>query len=127
MEGGGASYIQGGRVPRDASIGSSRQQGPSVPSSETSERVNEVRVGAVTISLLNWTHFLHPEVNGPACSQESRLHPIVLGCLDLLIYSESHIQGTGGVRSQAKDSRKAKVEQSEFDETLSEQEGRLSL
>jgi hypothetical protein len=31
------------------------------------------------------------------------------------------------VRSQAKDSRKAKVEQSEFDEELSEQEGRLSL
>jgi hypothetical protein len=35
-------------VPRDASIGSSRQQGPSVPSSESSERVDEVRVGAVT-------------------------------------------------------------------------------
>jgi hypothetical protein len=31
------------------------------------------------------------------------------------------------VRSQAKDSRKAKVEQGEFDEELSEQEGRLSL
>jgi hypothetical protein len=48
MEGGGADYIQGGRVPRNASVGSSRQQGPSVPSSESSERVNEVRVGAVT-------------------------------------------------------------------------------
>jgi hypothetical protein len=31
------------------------------------------------------------------------------------------------VRSQAKDSRKAKVEQSEFKEELSEQESRLSL
>jgi hypothetical protein len=31
------------------------------------------------------------------------------------------------VRSQAKDSREAKVEQGEFDEELSEQEGRLSL
>jgi hypothetical protein len=31
------------------------------------------------------------------------------------------------VRSQAKDSRKAKVEQGEFDGELSEQEGRLSL
>jgi hypothetical protein len=31
------------------------------------------------------------------------------------------------VRSQAKDSRKAKVEQGEFDEELSEQEGRLPL
>jgi hypothetical protein len=31
------------------------------------------------------------------------------------------------VRSQAKDSRKAMVEQSEFDEELSEQEGRLPL
>jgi hypothetical protein len=31
------------------------------------------------------------------------------------------------VRSQAKDSRKAKVEQSEFDEELSEPEGRLCL
>jgi hypothetical protein len=31
------------------------------------------------------------------------------------------------VRSQAKDSRKAKVEQGEFDEKLSEQEGRLAL
>jgi hypothetical protein len=40
-------------------------------------------------------------------------------------------QGSGsearGVRSQAKDSRKAKVEQGEFDEELSEQEGRLPL
>jgi hypothetical protein len=34
---------------------------------------------------------------------------------------------TQAVRSQAKDSRKAKVEQGEFDEELSEQEGRLSL
>jgi hypothetical protein len=33
-------------VPRDASVGSRRQQGPSVPSSE---RMNEVRVGAVTL------------------------------------------------------------------------------
>jgi hypothetical protein len=42
-------------VPRDASVGSSRQQEPSVPSSESSEssgRVNEVRVGAVTIGLV---------------------------------------------------------------------------
>jgi hypothetical protein len=31
------------------------------------------------------------------------------------------------VRSQAKDSRKAKVEQGEFDGELSEQEGRLPL
>jgi hypothetical protein len=31
------------------------------------------------------------------------------------------------VRSQAKDSRKAMIEQSEFDEELSEQEGRLLL
>jgi hypothetical protein len=31
------------------------------------------------------------------------------------------------VRSQAKDSRRAMVEQSEFDEELSEQEGRLLL
>jgi hypothetical protein len=31
------------------------------------------------------------------------------------------------VRSQAKDSKKAKVEQGEFDEELSEQEGRLAL
>jgi hypothetical protein len=31
------------------------------------------------------------------------------------------------VRSQAKDSRKAMVEQNEFDEELSKQEGRLSL
>jgi hypothetical protein len=43
-----AGYIQGGRVPRNASVGSSRQQGSSVPSSESSGRVNEVRVGAVT-------------------------------------------------------------------------------
>jgi hypothetical protein len=35
-------------VPRDASVGSSRQQGRSAPSSESSERVDEVRVGAVT-------------------------------------------------------------------------------
>jgi hypothetical protein len=49
MKRGGAGYIQGGRVPRDASVGSSRQQGPSVPSSESSERVNEVKVGAVTM------------------------------------------------------------------------------
>ena len=48
MEGGGAGYIQGGRVPRDASVGSSKQQGPSVQSSESSEKVNEVRVSAVT-------------------------------------------------------------------------------
>jgi hypothetical protein len=51
IEGGGAGYIQDGRVLRDAGIGSSRQQGPIVlssESSESSERVNEVRVGAVT-------------------------------------------------------------------------------
>jgi hypothetical protein len=52
MEGGEAGYIQGCRVLRDASVGSSRQQGPSVPSSESSERVNEVRVGAVTVPYL---------------------------------------------------------------------------
>jgi hypothetical protein len=39
-------------VPRDTSVGSSRQQGPSGPSSESSERVNEVRVGAVTSCML---------------------------------------------------------------------------
>jgi hypothetical protein len=36
-------------------------------------------------------------------------------------------RNTRTVRSQAKDSRKAKVEQGEFDEELSEQEGRLAL
>jgi hypothetical protein len=51
-----AGYIQGGRVPRDASVGSSRQQGPSVSSSESSERVDEVRVGAVTLHPL-WYPF----------------------------------------------------------------------
>jgi hypothetical protein len=50
-----AGYIQGGRVPRDPSVGSSRQQGPSVPSSESSVRVDEVRVGAVTSRLLSGT------------------------------------------------------------------------
>jgi hypothetical protein len=48
MEGGGAGYVQGGRVPGDASLGSSKQQGPSLPNSESSERVNEIRVGTVT-------------------------------------------------------------------------------
>jgi hypothetical protein len=48
MERGGAGYVQGGRVPRDASVGSSKQQGPSLPNSESSEGVNEIRVGAVT-------------------------------------------------------------------------------
>jgi hypothetical protein len=41
-------------VPRDASVGSSKQQGPSLPNSKSSgssERVNEVRVGAVTQTL----------------------------------------------------------------------------
>jgi hypothetical protein len=51
MEGEGAGYVQGGRVPRDASVGSSKQQGPSLPNSESSKRVNEVRIGAVTVSL----------------------------------------------------------------------------
>jgi hypothetical protein len=60
MEGGGASYIQHGRVPRDASVGSSRKQGLSVPSSESSERVNEVRVGAVTVP--DVVLLLHPQV-----------------------------------------------------------------
>jgi hypothetical protein len=36
-------------------------------------------------------------------------------------------QGWAIVRSQAKDSRRAMVEQSEFNEELSEQEGRLLL
>jgi hypothetical protein len=49
IEGGEAGYIQSGRVLRDASVGSSRQQGPSVPSSKSSERVNKVRVSAVTL------------------------------------------------------------------------------
>jgi hypothetical protein len=48
MEEGGAGYVQGGRVPRDASVGSSKQQGPSLPNSKSSKRVNEVRVGALT-------------------------------------------------------------------------------
>jgi hypothetical protein len=34
---------------------------------------------------------------------------------------------TAGVRGQAEDSRKARVNHDEFDEELSEQEGRLAL
>jgi hypothetical protein len=49
MEEGGAGYVQGSRVPRDASVGSSKQQGPSLPNSESSKRMNEVRVGDVTL------------------------------------------------------------------------------
>jgi hypothetical protein len=37
------------------------------------------------------------------------------------------VNKNNNVRSQAKDSRKAMIEQSEFDEELSEQEGRLLL
>jgi hypothetical protein len=40
-----AGYIQGGRVPRDASVGSTRRQGPSVSSSE---RVYDIRVDRVS-------------------------------------------------------------------------------
>jgi hypothetical protein len=48
MEGGGTGYVPDSRVSRNASVGSSKQQGSSLPNSESSKRMNEIRVGAVT-------------------------------------------------------------------------------
>jgi hypothetical protein len=47
--------------------------------------------------------------------------------IDTMIWPVHLPEVNASVRSQAKDSRKAMVEQNEFDEELSKQEGRLSL